>query len=330
MKNYWENTIDSILDNSPDPLGVRKTTHKIFSSLSLIDIDFNKIEEVASLVKKKADTKQVLTEEQFGSANPTPQLIFILDTINFCFWAYKDKEKWTVEYPKGNFISNGWFALVSSIERAQKENIPILDADYLEDISLTEAEYIFRSSNETRIPLIEKRVENLREAGKILSEKFDGNIYNMLSGTGLDVSKIVTEVAKHFPSFNDYAEINAERINFYKRAQIFAYDIALLSSLKAKNLESLTAFADYKVPQTLRAFEILRYKPELTNKVDNYEILKHGSMEEIEIRSATVWACELIANKAEINPVLVDNVLWKISQSLKDVQPYHRVLSTNY
>ena len=325
-----KNQVKEIINSYPDPLEVRKSTAHIFSNLTLIDIDFDKIEEIAEVVKRKADNNQVLTEDQFGSSEPTPQLVFVLDTVNFCFWAHKDKEKWTIEYPKGNFIANGWFALVASIERARQENIPILDADYLSDISLAEAEYIFRSSNETKIPLLEKRVEHLREAGRVLKEKFEGNIYNFLADTGLDVGKISTEVAKNFSSYEDYSMLNGQKVNFYKRAQIFAYDLALLSPLKAENLETLTAFADYKVPQTLRAFGITNYEPSLADKVDNYVILENNSVEEVEIRAVTIWACELIAHQAGINPVLVDNVLWKISQSLKDVKPYHRVLSTKY
>jgi len=322
--------IEEIIKNSPDPLGVRKTTAKVVNNSKFVKINPEKIKDLAMTVAEKLDNKQVLDEEQFGSMEPTPQLIFVLDAINFCFWAKKDEEKWTVEYPKGNYISNGWYALVASIERARSEDLPILDSNYLKDLKLEEVEYIFRSSNKTPIPLLNERLKDLNSIGKILSDKYDGNIYNFLSQTDLEVGIIAPEIVKNFPSFEDFSELKGQRVNFYKRAQIFAYDIGMLQNLKVKHLKALTAFADYKVPQMLRAFEILEYSKELSGKVDNYKILSKDSREEVEIRANTVWACELIAKEAKIEPVLVDNVLWKMSQSLKDVKPYHRVLTTSY
>lgn len=316
--------------NTLDPLNIRKSTLGVFKESTLLKVNLEKVDEIAKIVKHKVDQKQVLDEEQFGSLNPSPQLIFILDTINFCFWAKKDQEKWTVEFPKRNFISNGWYGLVAAVQRAQKEGIPILDAGYLKKISFSDVKHIFRSSNDTEMPLLFKRYQFLRETGRVLSEKYDGNIYNLLVNLDLDAAKIVTEVAKNFPSFQDCMELDKKEACFYKRAQIFAYDISLLPNLKIRNLKVLTSFADYKIPQILRALGVIEYKPELAKKIDNFILLEKGSREEIEIRSATIQVCELIAKKAGILPVLCDNVLWKMSQSLKDVKPYHRVLTTCY
>ena len=329
MKNL-ASLINKILKNSSDPLRIRKTTAPVFNNLKLIEVNEEKIKKVASLVREKIDKKQLLTEEQFGSAEPTPQLIFVLDAINFCFWAKKGEEKWTVEYPQGNFISNGWFALTASIERARKEKVPILEAKYLKNLKLSEAEHVFRSTNDTPIPLLPKRVKILNQVGEILLKKYKGNIYNLLTTTDLDVGKIASAVVKNFPCYSDTSKYNDKKICFYKRAQIFAYDISLLLSLKTRNLNSLTVFSDYKVPQILRAFSVLEYKPELADKIDNYIELESGSFEETEIRAATIWAGELIAHKAKVPPVLVDNALWKMSQSLVDVKPYHRTRATSY
>ncbi len=322
--------IDKILKNSPDPLAVRKTTAEVLKRASFVCLDLEKIKQTASLIKKKVEAKEVLTAEQFGANNPTPQLIFILDAINFCFWAGKNKEKWTVEYPNGNFISNGWFALVACVQRAIKKRVPILNASYLKNLKISEAEYIFHSTNNQPIPLLKKRVEILNEIGAILLKKYKGNIYNFLLQTHLDADKITSSLIKEFPSFEDYAILAGKRINFYKRAQIFAYDLSLLPGLKITNLKTLTCFSDYKLPQILRAFKVLEYSPSLAERIDNYQILKAGSREEIEIRSATIWAGELITHFAKLIPAKVDNALWKASQTLRDVAPYHRVLTTAY
>ena len=325
-----KNVVNKILKESPDPLQIRSSTAGVVNNLELIEFDFKKLDQVVEIVKKKYSKKEVLTADQFGSEKPTPQLIFILDVINFCFWAGKDQEKWTVEYPKSNFIANGWYGLVASVERAQKESTPILETDFLEKLTLKRAKHIFRSANNQNIPLLEERVRFLNQVGRTLKQKYQGNIYHFLSSIKLDANIVGKKLLEDFPSFEDCATWRGKRINFYKRVQIFVYDLSLLPSLKVKNLEVLTVFADYKIPQILRAFGVIKYHPRLAKKVDNYQLLKLGSGEEIEIRSATIWAGELIAHKAGMMPVEVDNVLWKVSQSIRDIKPYHRVLTTSY
>ena len=88
--------------------------------------------------------------------------------MNFCFWAGKGREKWKVEWPKGNLIDGGWYGLAACFDRALAENIPILDANYLASISDADVRNFFRSANNTEIPLIKERTNNLREAGRVL------------------------------------------------------------------------------------------------------------------------------------------------------------------
>ncbi|MGB9911723.1 MAG: queuosine salvage family protein [Microgenomates group bacterium] len=322
--------IDKILQNSPDPLGVRRSTFKVLKNSKLVKINLKNLKRVVEFIKEKIRRNDTLTSDQFGDSNPTPQLIFILDSINFCFWAGKNEEKWTVEYPRGNFISNGWFALVACFQRAIKEDFPILDASYLKNLSYKEAKYIFRSSNNKEIPLLKERVKILNQVGETLEKKYQGNIYNLLAKLPLEAGKIALKIIEEFPSFEDFSFWSGERVNFYKRAQIFTYDLSFLPSLRIKKLEELTLFADYKVPQILRALGVLEYSPLLEKKIDSYQILQSGRKEELEIRASTIWAGEIIAFLADLIPAKVDNVLWKAAQLLKDSKPHHRVLTTAY
>ena len=83
-----------------------------------------------------------------------------------------------------------------------------------------------------------------------------------------------------------------ERVLFYKRAQICVADLA--GSFGGEgwgrfhDLDPLTAFADYKVPQVLRRLGILRYDarrwPDRSNAL---EPIPAGSEPEVEIRAAT-------------------------------------------
>jgi plasmid maintenance system killer protein len=58
--------------------------------------------------------------------------------------------------------------------------------------------------------------------------------------------------------------------------------------------DTLTAFADYKVPQILRLQNILEYDHNLEEKIVKKIEILHDSEEEIEIRANTVQAIERI------------------------------------
>jgi hypothetical protein len=103
-----------------------------------------------------------------------------------------------------------------------------------------------------------------------------------------------------------------------------------------KNLDHLTAIADYKVPQLVRYHGVSRYSDELASLVDNYVVLEKDSDYEIEIRIATLWGVELIRRGLvdkfpDITNADIDNLLWVSSQRIRsDIKPYHRTYTTAY
>jgi len=129
-------------------------------------------------------------------------------------------------------------------------------------------------------------------------------------------------------------------VNFFKRAQILAGDLYGSFGGKRwgafKNLQDLTAFADYKLPQLLRAWGILKYAPELARRVDAKKPLLKDSPQEIEIRAAMLWAVELLRHALtglgrELNSVQTDWFLWESSQTeAQGMKPYHRVRTIYY
>ena len=51
----------------------------------------------------------------------------------------------------------------------------------------------------------------------------------------------------------------------------------------------MTAFADYIVPVALEKMNIVTYSDKLKNKIEQGVLIESGSIEEIEIRSATLF-----------------------------------------
>lgn len=322
--------IASILATAPDPLGVRKTTAALLERPQYVHLHVGRLKAIAPLLQKNIASGHLLTESQFGASPKTAQLVFLLDVVNFCFWAQKGKPRWTVEYPKG-IISNGWAALTACFARARKRGVPVFDARYLANLSHRDATSFFRGEHNVPIPLLNKRHEYLRQAREVLLARFDGDITNLIKETAYDAPQIAQEIIRYFPSFRDTATIETHRVFFYKRAQIFAYDLSLLPGINIKHLDVLTVFADYKLPQLLRSQGVLSYTKSLANKVDSYELLPSGSRAEAEIRAATIWAGEILAKELSVPPVFVDNALWSMAEErTRRARPYHRVFTTSY
>jgi hypothetical protein len=102
------------------------------------------------------------------------------------------------------------------------------------------------------------------------------------------------------------------------------------------DMEELTAFADYKLPQVLRHVGALEYSPGLAERVDRMVYLKAGSEDEVEIRANTIWAVELICREMkrlgkDVTASEIDWLLWNLGQDDQfRAKPYHRTLTIFY
>ena len=264
--------------------------------------------------------------------------VFVVEILNHCFWPDPGEPKWEVEY-KGKWYS-GYWALEASLARAVNEyKIPAQDARFLANIQLQDLEKIFAGRG--KIPLLKERLKNLREAGEVLLERWEGSVVYLLEEAGHSALKLIELLRDNFPSFRDEAIYNGKKVYFYKRAQIFPLDLHTKFRGKSwgrwKDLHMLTAFADYKLPQVLRHLGILEYDSQLARRIDNLEFIEPGSEKEIEIRAATIQACELIKKKLEEEKGIecaspeIDQWLWTLGQNDSFRKyPYHRTRTIFY
>lgn len=321
-----------------DPLAILSSTKPIVESLEYVEIHDTALTKMSVVIEEKLQKGLDIAENHFGIGEDLVdaiQLIFLEDVVNFCFWAKKDTPKWQVAWPEGSAAAGGWYSLTKCFMRAIAEGVPILDANYLGGITTDQGEKFFRGCTGVPIPLFSERVENLREAGKVLKTKYDGKFVNVLEEANYDAIQIVNTICKNFPSFRDNVVYKGEKIYFLKRAQICAQDFSYLSKkhkdLTIKNVGLLTAFADYKVPQMLRKYGGISYKKKLAYAIDTYTLIPMGSRQEVEIRSATIWCIELLRQKLKkYTAAQIDNALWLVSQDQTDVKPYHRTYTIFY
>lgn len=263
------------------------------------------------------------------------QIVFLFNTINFCFWAEKRKSKWTVKIAGEEL--DGSTALFRCLEEAVKQNQDLLRGDCLADMTLGHLRRITKGN--TSIPLIKKRLDCLKEAGKVIEREFGNSFYGVYQKSNNDAWELTKLAVENFPRFNDTAEYQGHTVAFYKRAQLNAKMVSdvlvRLGEESLSSLDNLTAFADYKIPQILRSLGILDYSKSLADRIDKYEIIKSGLSEEVEIRSNAIWAVELIRQQLRqkfpfVTASHIDSMLWLKSQDSKEMKPYHRTYTIAY
>lgn len=116
---------------------------------------------------------------------------------------------------------------------------------------------------------------------------------------------------------------------FLKKAQLFlAFVAGWLREMGILVEIDLTAYADYQVPNVLRALNVLEYAPTLATAIDRGRWLTSGSPEECAIRAATVKACEEIARTHSVSAPQVD--WWLFSQKDRVTTLFHRTPTTHY
>lgn len=263
-----------------------------------------------------------------GDEELTCRYLLVLDALNFCFWP--GKAKWTVPGPDGEPLT-GYFALAYALRRAAEKtpdfyapgNLAALDEGGLGEVL-------------GEIPLLRLRVRAAREVGQLLL-RFGSAREFFLACRG-SCRRLVELVTAHLPSFRDAVMYRGREVFFHKRAQILCADLYGAFAGKGlgdlRDLDWLTAFADYKLPQLLRAQGVLLLDAGLAARIDRLEPIPAGSPEEVELRAATVAAVEELVRLLRLRgrPLRafeVDWMLWHLAQG--DLpHPHHRTITIFY
>ena len=272
----------------------------------------------------------------YGESEDMVSYLLVLDSLNFCFWPAQGKVKWEVEYESRKL--SGYYALAVSLKQAVESGIPITRAEYLAGLSFAELKQILGGRGE--LQLLEHRLQILNELGQVLLGEYGGEAHRLVEAARGSAIELVRLLSEKLTSFRDTAKYRGHKVFFYKRAQIFAAD--LYGAFQGKDsghfidMDKLTAFADYKLPQLLRHLGILCYDRVPAQKVDQRVCLESGSAEEVEIRANTIWTVELIRQELEragkcLRAFEIDWILWNMGQRAEfKVKPYHRTVTIFY
>jgi len=313
--------------------------------------------EIFTAMKKREYSTQVWKDEEVHPKlmnEETVDWIFVVDSLNFSFWlptTASGGAQFELEHEGKKY--EDYQALCMALNRAIKEGIPLSTPSYYKDVTLETMQHVFRSSNGTTLPLLQQRTNNINTNGKVLCDKYKGSFVNVISECKGDVKMFINKVTELFPSYRDTGVYHDQHVSFYKRVQILCADIwaCFEGSTYGQfdNIEELTMFADYRVPQSLQALGILKYSEGLLERLREGEELVSGSVEEMEIRGCSIHCVELLAvelnkllraepththKELTLNSVMIDFYLWGYAthdnpEGMRDF-PEHRTRSTFY
>jgi Potential Queuosine, Q, salvage protein family len=287
--------------------------------------------------------------------------ILALDAINFCFWPTESYE---------------YVDLATTLTRAAQSDHDaqqaIVAADSDHTLASVSSGYVFTARNFEGMtveacrtlmeryhphgkvpPDLDKRCRLWNEVGKVLQTSFGGSVSTLLATAQGSAPALVQLLVEHFDGFRDCCPIptssidlatSGTMIHFYKRAQICVGDWNAALSLNLSDMDQLTTFADYRVPQLLRHYSVLVYASSLAANIDARQELGVGTVEEVAIRACTVTAVELLVQElsTECNDgdksqlwtaVTTDWYLWQVGERMQNdgaLLPHHRVHTIYY
>lgn len=134
-------------------------------------------------------------------------------------------------------------------------------------------------------------------------QEFGGSFANCIDSADYSAAGLVNLLAENFPCFRDETVFNGKKVRLYKRAQILVADLWACFNGEDfgefHDIDKITMFADYRIPQMLHQLGCLRYSPPLESHIRSLKPITPGSNREIELRGTSIWAVELIKREIE-------------------------------
>lgn len=258
----------------------------------------------------------------------TIQYLLVVDALNYCFWPNRNLE---------------YHNLAISLRDVILQDRSAFSAENLMSLKPETLQSWFDKTDKTtfQLPLLEERCRLLNEVGECLHTKFGGLASNLVKSAQKSAANLVNLITSNFGGFRDHCVYKGHQTFFYKRAQIFVADVwgafAGEGIGEFNDVDLLTMFADYRVPQILRHLDVLQYTDALAEKVDRRDQLASGSEEESEIRAATVQvveqAIQLLNTRhgLKMRSIELDWLLWQRGEAIcNEIKPHHCTLTIYY
>ena len=252
--------------------------------------------------------------------------LLVAQLIDFAFTDFETRVRWEGDFDGVRYSDSQ--TLLACLDRALREGTDVLDGAYLRDVTTDDLRTILRA--DTELQLLDERAEILREAGTTLVEKYGGRFHNLVAEASPalydDGNGLLELLLRDFPRFDDTAEYDGRTVRFDKLAQLSFWMLYVSlpdGGLEIRDIDRMTAFADYIVPAALRVLGIMRYSNELDRAIEEGQLLDAGGEWEVEIRAHTIYSTALLTDAVNaLRPPELQVIVPTIDARLW--LPYHR------
>lgn len=305
---------------------ILKSSYFVFDNAKHVEIDYKSIDLFLKEINCK-DEKYWLSNNPYNlfdlGISSIINMMLLFEAIDYCFWG---NPKWSIKTEFGD--KDGSDALLYIMIKYVKET---RNCDFTK-VSFDEFKLLLRGNIE--IPFLKERYNTLFEISDIVNRKMNGNFYEYIKDI-INDKELFEIIISKFPSFKDERIYKEQHIYFYKLAQLLSSDILHLRKIIENinvDYSHLVGCADYKIPQIMRAFGLIKYDDELTNMIDNKIEIELSSAYEVEIRASMLIVIDYIKTKLDnVNAIDINDYIFmegrKVSKSMK---PYHLCKNINY
>jgi hypothetical protein len=289
---------------------IRTACAQVTAQATYVHIDQEQLACFADTVRPEASADDTdLGRQRLGDDESTAAFVITLDAINFGsgYFPYLRKREGL----------SGYHTVAASLRDHVARTGPIA-ATWLRGVDLAQCNAIFdQPDSEPAQELMGLFASALRDLGEFIAEYGDSFV-TFVRSAGASAARMVEQLDR-MPFFHDVASHLGTVVPLYKRAQITAYDLAQAfrghELGRFDDLHRLTMFADNLVPHVLRVDGVLRFSPELIERIERVDDIAAGSQPEVEIRAVGLHAVELLQrelSRAGVSMTAgeIDSVLW--------------------
>ena len=203
--------------------------------------------------------------------------------------------------------------------------IGMLD-EVFEELGVSSVTDVYRTKDrilqrlmDSNITLLRSRVETIEELFLKLDFYEYGECYNDVENSITMLSKLVCFKQDLFFKKGIFAVMMTGRM---------IPELKVLHPDYAETLAALPVPADYQIPKMLRHYGLIHFSNELAEMIDSSIFLMENSEMELNIRAATVQACEMIAKYNGVSADVVDG--WLFAHRKESGVRHHLCMTENY
>lgn len=323
---------------------VAKSTHVSINEARLTEVARSLLESPPEKTGYHNDQKEIVSQHFPKNDDDLLQYYFLAVAQYFCIWE-RDSDTgepmaWRVNIDGERYVGSP--AIDACLLRALKEGVPLLEADYLANLSVDEVVSIFRNRDDgsSSIQMIHERHMKFVEIGSVLKNRYDGHVRNLLKESKNHLyddgdSGLIQRLMADFPvSYYDWP--------FCKLAILFPSILSIRRTSDfdcTENYKVLTNFvdeaafeiaADYYIPFFLIHSGVFNISKSFDDRLRNWNLIERNSQLEREFRAATILAGRMMSEVMGLPLPEVDHLLWYlgfaharacVKGDLGDVQP---------